>query len=207
MVQYFENGDLAFFNGVYFRRDKKTGYFLSSTKPRKRLHVYVCLFYNGKFPKSYQIHHIYCNKNNNEIDNLKLISKSEHAVLHGSMLTDKQKEERKINLQKNATPKAAEWHKTNEGKEWHSKHAKATFINMPFKKYVCSFCGKEFETKNRYGKNQNTFCSNACKSAYRRKMGVDNITKICEKCGSEYIANKYQKTKRCPSCRRCKNRD
>lgn len=44
MVQYFENGDLAFFNGVYFRRDKKTGYFLSSTKPRKRLHVYVWEF-------------------------------------------------------------------------------------------------------------------------------------------------------------------
>lgn len=206
MVQYLENGDLAFFDGVYFRRDKKTGYFLSSTKPRKRLHVYVWEFYNGKVPEGYQIHHIDCNKNNNEIDNLKLISKSEHAALHGSMLTDEQKEEKRINLQKNAIPKAVEWHKTDEGKEWHSKHAKETFKNMPFKKYVCSFCGKEFETKNRYGENQNTFCSNACKSAYRRKMGFDNITKICEKCGSEYVANKYQKTKFCPVCKSCKNR-
>jgi hypothetical protein len=36
-VQYFENGDLAVFNGLKYRRDKKTGYYLNSTT-HQRLH-------------------------------------------------------------------------------------------------------------------------------------------------------------------------
>ena len=30
-VEYFENGDLAIFNELHFRKDKKTGYYLNST--------------------------------------------------------------------------------------------------------------------------------------------------------------------------------
>lgn len=38
MVQYVDDGDLACFDGLSFRRDKKTGYFLNA-KTHKRLHV------------------------------------------------------------------------------------------------------------------------------------------------------------------------
>ena len=82
MVQYFDNGDLACFDGLSFRRDKRTGYFLNSTT-HKRLHVYVWEHYNGEVPKGYHIHHKDHDKNNNEIENLVLLSASEHASLHG----------------------------------------------------------------------------------------------------------------------------
>ena len=206
MVQYFDNGDLACFDGLSFRRDKRTGYFLNSTI-HKRLHVYVWEHYNGEVPKGYHIHHKDHDKNNNEIENLVLLSAHEHQTLHGNSWSEERKEWARQNLINNARPKASEWHGSEDGKKWHSGHAKEVWANIKPNKYVCSNCGKEFETINVYGENQNHFCTNACKSAYRRKMGFDNVTKVCEICGGEYVADKYQKTKRCPSCRRCKNRD
>lgn len=50
MVEYQENGDLAIINEYKFRRDKKTGYYLSTRligKKRKRLHIYVWELING----------------------------------------------------------------------------------------------------------------------------------------------------------------
>lgn len=44
MVEYLENGDLALYNGYKFRKDKRTGYYLSSriiNGKRRRLHVYI----------------------------------------------------------------------------------------------------------------------------------------------------------------------
>ena len=204
MVQYFDNGDLACFDGLSFRRDKRTGYFLNSTI-HKRLHVYVWEHYNGEVPKGYHIHHKDHDKNNNEIENLVLLSAHEHQTLHGNSWSEERKEWARQNLIDNARPKASEWHGSEEGKKWHSEHAKKVFGNLPFKTFVCTYCGQEFQSRKTRKDDQNRFCSGKCSAAYRRKSGVDDVVKICERCGSEYVANKYQKTKRCPSCRRCKN--
>lgn len=204
MIQYFDNGDLACFNGLSFRKDKRTGYYLNA-KTHKRLHVYVWEYYNGEIPKGYHVHHKDADKSNNEIENLMLISAAEHAKLHGSSWSEERKENARQNLKIRATPKAAEWHGTKSGKEWHSKHAKEYWQKAKTHKFICDSCGKEYETVNVYSNNQNHFCTNACKSAYRRKMGYDNVIKICERCGKEYVANKYQKTKYCSACKSCKN--
>ena len=204
MVQYFDNGDLACFDGLSFRRDKRTGYYLNSTI-HKRLHVYVWEHYNGEVPKGYHIHHKDHDKNNNEIDNLVLLSAHEHQTLHGNSWSEERKEWARQNLIDNARPKASEWHGSEEGKKWHSEHAKKVFGNLPFKTFVCTYCGQEFQSRKKMKDDKNRFCSGKCSAAYRRKSGVDDIVKICERCGGEYVANKYQKTKRCPSCRRCKN--
>lgn len=91
MVQYFDNGDLACFDGLSFRRNKRTGYFLNA-KTHKRLHVYVWEYYNGcEVPKGYHIHHKDHDKNNNEIENLALLSASEHASLHGNSWSEERK--------------------------------------------------------------------------------------------------------------------
>lgn len=209
MVQYFDNGDVACIDGYSFRRDKKTGYYLSSRpigKRRKRLHVYVWEKYNGDIPSGYEVHHKDMNKSNNEIENLEMLTRSEHAKEHGRLLTNEQKKKMAENLLKYAIPKATDWHKSEEGRKWHKKHAVEVAKNLKPRKYICTFCGNEFETKNRYPKTSNTFCSNNCKSAYRRKMGYDNIEKVCEKCGEIYFANKYQKTKYCENCKGTRNR-
>lgn len=205
MIEYFDNGDLACFDGKSFRRDKKTGYFLNSTI-RKRLHVYVWEYYNGEIPKGYEVHHKDMDKNNNEIENLQLLSKSEHTKFHGNMLDENRRKQLRENMIKNVMPKAKAWHSTPEGKEWHSKHAKETAKKTKYKKYICSYCNSEFESKRTYPENENRFCSNKCKSAYRRKMGYDNIVKVCEICGGEFIGNKYAKQKHCENCKNRKNR-
>ena len=77
MIQYYEDGDVAVFDNLVFRRDKKTGYYLNA-KTHKRLHVYVWEYYNGEIPKGCEIHHKDFDKSNNEVDNLQLLTKKDH---------------------------------------------------------------------------------------------------------------------------------
>ena len=165
MIQYIENTNLAYCDGYKFRKDKKTGYWLCSTL-RKRLHVYIYEKYNGKIPKGMQVHHIDHNKDNNEISNLKLVTRKEHDKIHFEEMTEEDKERKRKNLELNARPKAIEWHKSLEGKEWHIKH----YLEMKdklYKKYnfICLTCGKEFESTQIKSK----YCSNLCKAKHWRK--------------------------------------
>lgn len=206
MIQYFDDGDVACFNGRTFRRDKKTGYYLASQKPRKRLHICVWEYYNGEIPKGYQIHHIDMDKRNNDISNLQMMTRQEHMKYHGENMREETKEKLRKNLIENAIPKSKEWHRSEDGRKWHSDHGKKAYEKRGLNKYCCTYCGKEFETRHIYGEGINTFCSNNCKSAYRRKMGFDDVTKICECCGKEFIENKYHKNKKCKDCRGKNNR-
>jgi len=203
MIEYIDG--YAFVDGYKFKRDLKTGYYLSSNKigkSRKRLHVYIWEKYNGTIPKGYQVHHIDKDKDNNNIDNLRLLEKKEHMLLHGRTMSEERKKELRRILNIKARPLAGEWHKSDEGRAWHSKHAKEQSEKTEPKKYICDYCGNLFETKKAYKAGTNKFCSNKCKSAFRRKSGSDNVIKICEGCGKEFYANKYQKTKYCESCKR-----
>lgn len=203
MIQYFDDYDLACVDGLSFRRDKKKGYYLSSKKigkTRKRLHVYMWEKANGKVPKGYHIHHIDEDKRNNELSNLRLIEGREHVKQHGAHLTPEQIEARKANLINNAVPKSKAWHASAEGIEWHRKHGIEAYAKRNETEYTCTQCGKRFLSKRVYSDGENRFCSNACKAAYRRDSGVDDVEKKCERCGKTYVANKYQKTKYCPRC-------
>lgn len=197
-------GDLAFFNGFKFRRDKKSGYYLSTSKigsRRERLHRYVWKIMTGQsIPGSCDIHHKDANKDNNTFGNLELIRRSEHQKLHGQMLTDTQREMRADNIKNNALPAAIKWHGSEDGRLWHSEHAKKQYQTKEPIWYICSFCAKPFSSKHNYGKDQKTFCSNKCKTFYRRKSGVDNVVRICCECGGEYEANKYSGAKYCKDC-------
>ena len=189
-----------YYNGLKFTRDDKTGYYLNSTI-RKRLHRYVYENEAGEIPKGYHIHHKDHDKSNNDISNLELLHHSEHLSLHGKHRFENNKEEVIKNLEENARPKAIEWHKSDSGKTWHKEH----YENMKEKlhekvKTNCLECSNEFDGL----KNRSKFCSNKCKSKYRRKSGVDDIEKKCEFCGKSFKINKYSKTRFCS--RSCTNR-
>lgn len=204
-IKYLENGKTAEFNGNHYVRDDKTGYYLCHNKygSGHRLHRDVWEFYNGKIPKGFQVHHIDHNKSNNEMGNLRLMRKSEHMKLHGAELTDEQKERRIQNIIEKGVPAAAKWHGSEEGLKWHSENGKRIMENREPRKYICSFCGKEFETRHYYNENENTFCSNNCRAAHRRKIGADNIERVCSFCGKTFTVNKYSRSKCCSgSCAR-----
>lgn len=182
-----------YFNGIKFTRDDRTGYYLNSTL-RKRLHRYIWEFYNGEIKRGYEIHHINGDKSNNDISNLVMLPKKEHAKLHSNNQSEALLEKKRKNIKEKALPKAIKWHKSEEGKIWHSKHSLEIAKNMKEKEYICLNCNNVFYKKP-YGTNK--FCSNKCKSSYRRKSGIDNVEKVCAYCGGVFVDNKYNKRKYC----------
>lgn len=193
MIQYIENTNLAYCDGYKFRKDKKSGYWLCTTL-HKRLHIYIYEKHYGTIPKGMQVHHIDHNKDNNDISNLKLLTRKEHNALHKSEMTEEQKKKLRDNLNKNARPKAIEWHKSEEGKKWHKKQYEKN-KELLHKDYtlICQVCGKEYLTKQMYSK----FCSNKCKAKYRRDNKLDLITKNCLICGESFETNKFRPASTC----------
>ncbi len=182
-------------DGLRFVRDDKTGYYRNS-KTRKRLHRYVYEKYHGPIPEGYHVHHKDLKKSNNDLDNLGLLSAGKHETLHGIQNSSDPNwvNWARENLRQNAVPRAAEWHKSEKGRAWHREHWAENLGEVEMKEYVCKHCGEKFVRKlNR----TNRFCSNKCKSAWRRKAGLDNEPRICEYCRKSFTANRYSKQKCC----------
>lgn len=182
-----------YFNNVKFTRDNKTGYYLNSTL-RKRMHRYVWEYYNGDIPKGFQIHHIDHDKSNNDISNLEMITRTKHMKIHANEHVRDCYDEIIENLNKNARPKASEWHSSKKGIEWHKKHYEKMKDKLYVKReFTCKQCGKKFTSTYHLSK----FCSNKCKSKWRRENGLDDETRECCICGKKFTVNKYSKAKTC----------
>lgn len=163
-----------------------------------RLHRKVWEDANGPVPKGKTVHHIDGNRRNNVLSNLTLMSNSQHASHHMQDEGRRELARRNINA---AIEKAPEWHASDEGKAWHGTHAKASWEKREEAEYVCTNCGKAFKTINRYPKNGNTFCRPACRAAHRRKTGVDNEIRSCERCGGTFTVNRYIHRRFCDGCK------
>ena len=174
------------YNGLRFCRDNKTGYYLNSTI-RKRLHRYVWECEVGAIPKGCQIHHIDGDKANNDIANLAILTNAGHQRLHGQEIARKERSRENI---KKATAAAPAWHRSEAGKAWHSEHMRG--FKHPRTALICEQCGAEFQ-----GTKNSRFCSNKCKSKWRRGQGLDEVTRICAQCGRTFKSNKYKKQKYC----------
>ncbi|CAI2684065.1 HNH endonuclease signature motif containing protein [Apilactobacillus kunkeei] len=187
-------------DGIKFRKDSKSGYYLSSKSikdgKRVRLHRYVWSKKHGEIPMGYQIHHIDHNKDNNELSNLRLMTEHEHLKLEAEYRKETNPEWLK-KFHEKGIKKAPKWHASKDGNAWHSKHYnEMKDIWMKKVNLICEVCGKEYVTNHASRKNSR-FCSNKCKSQYRRNMGLDNVLRKCVICGKEFSTNKYGKAKTC----------
>lgn len=163
-----------------------------NTKLRKYLHQYIWEKHFGEIPKGYEIHHIDGDTCNNLLNNLQMLDIKSHKRLHWN---DYKKEWARKNIKENALPKAIEWHKSEDGKEWHKANYEKNKDKFHQKQeFECQTCGEMFIGTNN---GVNRFCSNNCKSSFRRKSGVDNITRTCSICNSEFVTNKYSKATTC----------
>ncbi len=63
----------------YLRND---GYYISTKEPKELLHRVIWEEYFGPIPDGYHIHHKDEDKTNNKIDNLELLSASDHHKTH-----------------------------------------------------------------------------------------------------------------------------
>lgn len=192
------------FDGIRFHPDRR-GYWLGQRKDTKkpvRLHIYVWEYYNGPVPKGYHVHHIDHNPDNNEIENLQLLSEHEHLCLHAALQA---KEVTRQNLAKYAQPAAAVWHGSEEGRQWHSEHGKRVMKDClkDLVTLTCQCCGKEYQVP-RYCSEGSRFCSNNCKAQWRRDAGIDNVEVKCEICGAPFMTNKYSPRRFCSDACRLK---
>ena len=188
--------------GRKFYQDKKTGYWIScdysKEKPRIRAHQWVWLNHHFKAPKGYHIHHINDNKSDNRIENLELIKGSRHLGYHMiKHMLDPSKKQKLQKLCETIRPLTKAWHKSAEGRAWHKFHAiKSNFGNWDPIKYECQECNKEYWSKLK-AKGRTRFCSNACKSKWRRHNKLDDIEKKCPICEKVYRTSKYSRSKTC----------
>lgn len=150
---------------------------------RRALHQVVWEDANGPVPDGFQIHHRDEDKTNNDLANLQLVRTGKHiSVYHPG------------NIRK-AGEAAKHWHSSPEGQAWHSEHARdMCFGNTLERELVCEECGQPFRTKKPVGAR---FCSNSCKSRWRRKSDVDNEQRVCVVCGSTFSINRYEPTRTC----------
>jgi len=185
-------------DGLRFVKDDATGYYRND-KFRTRLHRYLYESEYGELPTDVHVHHADGNKDNNSLENLVAMAGSDHSTLHGALLTDEQRQRLRDNLATNARPAACAWHGSREGRKWHKEHYERTKDALhKVESRNCRHCGTEFVSV------RDGFCSNACKSAYRRAKGYDNITLVCPICGETYETNKYLQSETCS--RGCANR-
>jgi hypothetical protein len=154
------------------------------------MHVVVWESFYGKVPKGFHIHHIDEDKSNNDISNLAIISKKEHLSMH--MKTPERVEQSRAMANKYRDLTKV-WHGSEEGLKWHREHGIDGWNAKKEIEGTCLKCGAKFTTKTYHQE----FCSNKCKSAARRKSGVDNIEVNCEFCGKIFTKDKYKKSTCC----------
>ena len=185
------------FNGVRFYR-KPNGYYKADWKKHRGIymHRFVWESIKGPIQPGFHIHHKDGNRSNNAIENLELISHSEHSRLHYA-----ERKETDPNWWLNGAEQrqagARQWHQSTEGRAWHSKHGKESWKDREILSRNCDHCGTEYQYLAGSLKNGTGFCGKNCVSAARRKAGVDNIQRSCVICGSIFSVNRYRKTKTC----------
>jgi predicted nucleic acid-binding Zn ribbon protein len=145
------------------------------------LHRDVWEFYNGPIPEGMHVHHKDGDTGNNAVENLECLTFEAHFAEHyDARMAYAHSDEQHARLAA-IRPKAAEWHKSPEGKEWHrqntAKHLMpggAAYVakvaadeyrrNNPDHK-VCEECGAAYTTTSKKSK----FCSNNCSCRSSRR--------------------------------------
>ena len=171
------------FNGMIFHQtaSRHASHSLS-------LHRAIYSYYHGEIPEDYEIHHIDENKDNNDISNLQLLTKSEHRRLH------------------NLTRPLLKCQCVNCGKIFDNKDARnrlycspACYIEYYRKthpdKRICEWCGKEFTVSQDQKDIQ--CCSHSCAAyLWHSKKTSDRPAKYCEWCGKELPKDRHYSERR-----------
>lgn len=172
------------FNGIRFYLNNTTGYWERARGTPRKMHIYVWEYHNGKLPAGYCLHHIDGDKGNNTLDNLQMLTVQEHSKLHA------QEADHTAFIEK-----SKQWHQTKEARSISRENGFASASRWPTRQYTCDYCGATFTVKS--PRTDYRFCSNQCKSAWRRQSGVDNEHRTCVVCGGDFVVNRYSKTLCC----------
>lgn len=164
-----------------------------------RLHQEVWKDAHGPIPEGYHVHHRDHNPINNALDNLELLSIADHNAHHRETMTEERRQELRAQMDQ-AREYASQWHKSSEGREWHRALAFQSAEARYLVKRTCAHCGTEFEVDNIAAmrtRKPARFCSNTCKTQWRKAAGIDDEERTCAFCGKPFTINRYSPTKTC----------
>ena len=187
------------YKGVTFRRYPRSRrwpdrmYFTPSSTHRQRgmgrLHQEIWKDAYGEIPPGHDIHHRDGNPLNNALENLECVARAEHHDYHMSLLSPEARARRREWFHR-IRQRASNWHQSEDGREWHRELGALSWEERTYRNYTCVHCGQIF-TSRAVDTKSVKFCSNACKSAYRRVQGEDNEVRTCVVCGQPFTTNKY----------------
>lgn len=180
---------------VYFRTMGFGG------RPRY-LHRDVYEAAHGPIPAGHVVHHVDHDPLNNDPSNLAAVPMDEHSGEHTrEFLSVPENLERMRQHMDRARESASEWHRSDAGRAWHSEASRAAWEARRPLPHACQQCGAGYESK--LTGRGTRFCSNNCKSAWRRASGKDDVERICASCGCAFTTNRYSRTRTCSrSCGR-----
>lgn len=119
-------------------------------------HRWVWESINGPIPVGMEIHHKDKDKSHNEIENLEIVSRSDHQKIHAK------EQSQKDQLDK---VRPIEWLRSEEGRKSVSQKGKEVWENRGFHIITCENCGIEKEFR-RWAR----FCCKTCYMKWRWKQ-------------------------------------
>lgn len=194
--------ETVIFNNTVYVRYPETGrgprsYFMTMQSTRSKqtyLHRDIWEAVNGPIPPGHHIHHLDGNRANNDISNLVCLSESQHHALHSKLMQDYLTSDEHLEHLEKIRAKAAEWHASTEGREYHREQAlrcihKPTekqclicgtvFVGTPAAKYCCDFCKNE-GTKLSYYRIKDD------PTHKKAKRNIKKVEKTCVICGEMF---------------------
>lgn len=157
---------------IYFGKKfskRKDGYWIRRdwVKDKKKYvallaHRWVWENVNGAIPDNMDVHHIDGDPSNNSIENLKLLSRSDHRKEHWSDPNHRPK-----CLKQLEDVRPTEWLKSSSGRKAVSEKGKQIWKERKLHKIICEHCGKEA-----WFKRWARFCHKNCYMKWRHKMGL-----------------------------------
>lgn len=165
------------------------------------LHRVIWIEHNGEIPEGLEVHHKNGDWRDNRIENMELMSKSEHMRLH---MNAKYLDPGWRAIYCAALPKAREaakvWHKSEAGRAWHKIHGKTVMDKVFSEKIplVCEECGKEFQG---FKAKPGRICGPNCwQKVFRKKHNKILEKRNCRKCNSAFEVGRISTRKNCFTC-------
>jgi HNH endonuclease len=146
---------------------------------------WVWINHYGAISQGMDIHHKDGNKDNNEIENLEMMTRSDHLKRHW------QEGRFDLDQRRKQLAEARKWLSTPTGRKKQREDALESWQKREAIKLICCNCGNEFKAFFKRAK----FCSNPCNYQYRRKNSENPVQnprkqteKTCTKCGNLFMA-------------------
>jgi hypothetical protein len=146
------------------------------------LHREIWKSVHGEIPKGWHIHHKDGNPLNNDIENLECVSPKTHSGIHAPEYSESRRQ-----WLNSIRDKTADWHSSDDGRKWHSQHAKDIYSEREARKFDCAQCGREFESKD-YRRGLR-FCSRACVNKHNDSTSRYAKETTCVICGKTFVSS------------------